>query len=115
MKGHIFDNLGLSHSHAAELKVRAVVLDAILRKIKRDHLSQVQLVQMLDEYQPNVSALVNGKISKISLDKLVRYADRLGIEFNVTAVSRTSARRTATAKTAVAKKAHQHERELAYA
>lgn len=78
MKGDIFDNLGLSHSEAAEVRMRADILDAILSVIERKHLSQSQLCKILDEYQPNVSLLMRGKISKISLDRLVRYADRLG-------------------------------------
>ena len=38
---------------------------------------------ILDDHQPNMSDLVNGKIAKFSIDKLVRYADRLGIETTV--------------------------------
>jgi predicted XRE-type DNA-binding protein len=106
MKGDIFDNLGLSHSEAAELRVRAIVLHAILRKIEAQGLTQKQLVEKLDEYQPQVSALVNGKISKISLDKLFRYADRLGIQFEVTPVKSQALTKRSNRK---------HERELAYA
>lgn len=98
MKGDIFDNLGLSHSEAAEVRMRADVLDAILKVIEREHLTQAQLCKQLDEYQPNVSMLMHGKISKISLDRLVRYADRLGVQFELTPV-----------------KAKKHERELAHA
>ncbi|HEY6847470.1 MAG TPA: XRE family transcriptional regulator [Terracidiphilus sp.] len=38
---------------------------------------------ILDDHRPNMSDLVNGKIAKFSIDKLVRYADRLGIETTV--------------------------------
>jgi predicted XRE-type DNA-binding protein len=36
--------------------------------------------------QPNMSDLVNGRIAKFIIDKLVRYADRLGIETTVKTV-----------------------------
>jgi predicted XRE-type DNA-binding protein len=38
---------------------------------------------ILDDHRPNMSDLVNGKIAKFSIDKLVRYADRLRIETTV--------------------------------
>jgi len=72
----------------------------------RQRKSKKQLVEKLDEYQPQVSALVNGQISKISLDKRFRYADRLGIHFEVTPVKSQALTKRSNRK---------HERELAYA
>jgi len=86
IKGDIFDNLGISHSQASELRMRADLLDAILRVVERQKLTQRQLAAILDDYQPNMSDLVNGRISKFSIDKLVRYADKLGIETTVKTV-----------------------------
>ena len=83
MKGDIFDNLGISHSEASELRMRADILDAILRVIQRHKLTQLKLAVILDDHQPNMSDLMNGKIAKFSIEKLVRYADRLGIETRV--------------------------------
>ena len=82
-KGDIFDNLRISQSQASELRMRADLLDAILRVVERRKLTQRQLAVILDDHQPNMSDLVNGKIAKFSIDKLVRYADRLGIETTV--------------------------------
>jgi len=83
MKGDIFDNLGLSHSQASELRMRADLLEAILRVVNRKKLTQKQLAVLLDDHQPNMSDLMNGKIAKFTIDKLVRYADKLGIETTV--------------------------------
>ncbi len=63
--------------------MRAEILSAILRVIERHHLTQAKLAVLLDDHQPNMSDLMNGKISKFSIEKLVRYADRLGIETRV--------------------------------
>jgi predicted XRE-type DNA-binding protein len=49
---------------------------------------QKQLAVILDDHQPNMSDLMNGKIAKFSIDKLVRYADRLDIETKVQTVDR---------------------------
>ena len=83
IRGDIFDNLGISHSEASELRMRADILDAILRVIRRHKLTQAKLAVILDDHQPNMSDLMNGKIAKFSIEKLVRYADRLGIETRV--------------------------------
>jgi hypothetical protein len=39
MEGGIFNNLGLSHPQSSDLRVRADVLDALLRVVQRDHLT----------------------------------------------------------------------------
>jgi predicted XRE-type DNA-binding protein len=83
IKDDIFDNLGISHSQASELRMRADLLDAILRVVERRKLTQTPLAVILDDHQANMSDLLNGKIAKFSIDKLVRYADRLGIETTI--------------------------------
>ncbi len=88
IKGDIFDNLGVSRSEASDLRMRADLLDAILRVVDRRKLTQKQLAVILDDHQPNMSDLMNGKIAKFSIDKLVRYADRLGIETRVQTIER---------------------------
>jgi predicted XRE-type DNA-binding protein len=80
IKGDIFDNLGIGHSQASDLRMRADLLDAILRVVKRHNLTQKQLARILGDYQPNMSDLMNGKIAKFTSDKLLRYAHRLEIE-----------------------------------
>jgi predicted XRE-type DNA-binding protein len=88
IKGDVFDNLGFSPAEASELRMRADLLDAILRVVDRQKYTQKQLAAILDDHQPNMSDLMNGKIAKFSIDKLVRYADKLGIETRVHTVER---------------------------
>jgi transcriptional regulator with XRE-family HTH domain len=45
--------------------------------------SQAQLVDILDEYQPSVSNLLKGRISQVSIEKLLRYADRLHLQTSI--------------------------------
>jgi predicted XRE-type DNA-binding protein len=54
--------------------------------VHRRKYTQKQLAVILDDHQPNMSDLMNGKIAKFSIDKLVRYADRLGIETRIQTV-----------------------------
>ncbi|HZU43790.1 MAG TPA: helix-turn-helix transcriptional regulator [Terriglobales bacterium] len=79
-KGDIFDDLGLPRSEASALKVKATLLDAILREIEERKYTQAELVEILDEYQPSISNLVRGKIATMSLEKLLRYSDRLKLK-----------------------------------
>lgn len=82
-RGDVLDDLGLSRSEASALKVKATLLDAILREIETQGYTQNQLVDILDEHQPSVSNLVRGKIAKVSLEKLLAYSDRLKMKTNV--------------------------------
>jgi len=76
----VFDDLGFSVAEATVLKLKAELLTTIITEIQRKSYSQSQLVQILDEYQPNISAMLHGKISSISVEKLLMYADRLGLK-----------------------------------
>ncbi|HUB52551.1 MAG TPA: XRE family transcriptional regulator [Terracidiphilus sp.] len=82
-KGDVLDDLGFSRAEAASLKVKAAIFEAILAEIDRRRLVQRQLVDLLDEYQPNVSNLLNGRIGKVSIEKLLYYAARLGLESTI--------------------------------
>lgn len=77
-RGNVLDDLGFSPEQAAVLKFKADIYQAILKHTRK--YSQKQLQIILDEPQPRVSELLSGKISNKSVDKLLYYAGRLGIE-----------------------------------
>lgn len=83
VRGNIFDALGFSASEASALKVKAEILFAILEHVRARRYTQVQLVDILDEYQPSVSNLLKGRISQVSIEKLLRYADRLHLQASI--------------------------------
>jgi len=83
VKGNVFDVLGFSASEASALKIKAEILSAILECIRTEGYTQAQLVDLLDEYQPSVSNLLKGRIAQVSIEKLLRYADRLHLETSV--------------------------------
>jgi len=83
VKGNIFDALGFSASEASALKIKAEILSAILEHIRANGYTQAQLVDLLDEYQPSVSNLLKGRIAQVSIEKLLRYADRLHLETRI--------------------------------
>jgi predicted XRE-type DNA-binding protein len=83
VKGNVFDALGFSASEASALKVKAEILSAILEHVRAEGYTQTQLVEKLDEYQPSVSNLLKGRIAQVSIEKLLRYADRLNLETSI--------------------------------
>jgi predicted XRE-type DNA-binding protein len=76
--GNVLDDLAFSPEHAAALKFKASLYQAILNCAKK--YSQKELQTILGEPQPRVSELLNGKIANKTVDKLLHYAGRLGIE-----------------------------------
>ncbi len=76
-RGNVFDDLGFPPEEAAILKFKSELYAAIMNARKY---SPKQLEIILAEPQPRVSELLNGKIVNKSVDKLLEYAGRLGIE-----------------------------------
>ena len=81
--GNVFDDLGFSAKESLALKFRARILSAIIEEVRRKDYRQAQLVDLLDEHQPVISNLLRGKISQMSLEKLLVYAERLGLHFEI--------------------------------
>lgn len=77
-RGNVLDDLGFSPEQATVLKFKAELYQAILKYARK--YSQQELQAILGEPQPRVSELMNGKIANKSVDKLLYYAGRLGIE-----------------------------------
>ncbi|HEX4030826.1 MAG TPA: helix-turn-helix transcriptional regulator [Terracidiphilus sp.] len=93
-RGNVFDDLGFTRSEATALKIKADLLDAIRNEIERKSYTQRQLASILDEHQPAVSNLLRGRIAQVSIEKLLRYSDRLGMRAKLQVLP---AKRTATA------------------
>ena len=90
-RGDVLNDLGFSRSEATALKIKADLLDALRAEIERRCYTQRQLVSILDEHQPAVSNLMRGRINQVSIEKLLRYADRLGMRARLKVLSATRA------------------------
>ncbi len=77
-RGNVLDDLGFSPEQAAILKFKADLYQAVLKHARKYSPKQLQVI--LAEPQPRVSELLNGKIANKSVDKLLYYAGRMGIE-----------------------------------
>jgi predicted XRE-type DNA-binding protein len=87
MTPKLFEDLGFSPQKAAALKLKADLHTKIVKAASRN--SQRELETILQTSQPRISDLLRGKMSKFSLDMLVFYAERLGLETSIKTHVRT--------------------------
>ena len=78
--GNVFVDLGFDPVTAANLKLRAEMLAAIEQWVNDSGLTQKAIGELLGVSQARVSDLKRGKIDKFSLDMLVGFAAKLGME-----------------------------------
>lgn len=92
--GNVFEDLGFSSEEARILLLKTDIKIAIEREMRRRKITPKKLAQVLDIQQPQVSDLLTGKVSKMTIDKLTKYALRLGlnVKFQAKASKRSVAR-----------------------
>jgi predicted XRE-type DNA-binding protein len=79
--GNIFADLGFANPEEELLKAKLV--REIRAIIKRKKLTQVKAALLLGLKQPDVSALITGRVGKFSIDRLVRCLGRLDYKVDV--------------------------------
>ena len=83
ISGSVLDELGLDRQGALELKLKASLHQRILDLIKRRRYRARDLERILHIQQPRVSELMRGKISTLSVARLLLYADLLGAQAQI--------------------------------
>lgn len=81
--GSVLDELGLDRQAALELKLKAALHQNILQLVKRRGYRARDLERILQIQQPRVSELMRGKLSTLSVARLLLYADLLGAQAEV--------------------------------
>lgn len=76
--GSVFSDLDFTEDEEAVLKLKAQIFNEVIGTIQKKNLSRKELESILNVPQPRVSELMNGKISKVSIEKLIRYLQSLG-------------------------------------
>lgn len=81
--GSVLDELGLGRQAALELKLKAALHQNILQSVKRRGYRARDLERILQIQHPRVSELMRGKLSTLSVARLLLYADLLGAKAEV--------------------------------
>ena len=79
--GNVFEDLGFPKSK--ELYAKAQLCHLIARIIEGRGLTQGQAAKLLGTDQPKVSALVRGKLSGFSTDRLIKFLLALGWDVEI--------------------------------
>ncbi len=84
---NVFEDLGFSPTEAMNLKIRADLIIELRSFILEKGWTQQQAAQFFNETQPRISNLMNGEISRFSIDKLVNMIGKtpLNLKLEVTA------------------------------
>lgn len=82
-RGNVLDELDLDEQELLELKLKADLHQDILKLIKRKKLTPRQFEKLFDIPQPRVSELLRGKLSLLSVSKLLYSANLLGARADV--------------------------------
>jgi predicted XRE-type DNA-binding protein len=102
MADSVFYDLADTPEEAANLTARGLLMVAIEQRIREEGWTQTEAAARLHVTQPRVSDLLNGKITKFSLDALVNMLAPVGLTFDVRPIERPSVRATKKAKGAAA-------------
>jgi predicted XRE-type DNA-binding protein len=89
--GNVFADLGVPNPEEALAKSNLV--SRIVDIIQERKLTQVQAAKVLGVDQPKVSALMRGRISDFSIERLFRFLMLLGQDVRITVTPQASSRR----------------------
>lgn len=79
--GNVFADLGLAN--APDLQAKADLAWEISRTIDERGLTQVEAAELLGIDQPKISALVRGRLSGFSMERLYRFLNALGKDVEI--------------------------------
>ncbi|MFL6258089.1 MAG: helix-turn-helix domain-containing protein [Thermoanaerobaculia bacterium] len=86
--GNVFADLGFAEPE--EELAKAQLARHIQRIIRRRRLTQVAAAALMGIDQPNVSALLNGRLESVSTDRLLRLLTALGQDVEIVVKERAS-------------------------
>lgn len=79
----VFNDIGFSEQEALALTFKADLYGKILDVVEKQKIKPRDLEKLLDVPQPRVSELLNGKMSSLSIEKLLSYLEKMGVDASV--------------------------------
>lgn len=91
--GNVFEDLGFDPAEAEVLKVKTQLKIELEKEVKRRKLTQTAAAKLVGVDRPMFNKVMTGKLSSVSIDKMVQMHSRLGkrVDVRVAAHSRKKA------------------------
>jgi predicted XRE-type DNA-binding protein len=80
--GNVFADVGFDNPE--DMKLRADLVQQLREIIGRKHLTQAAAAKLMGIKQPDLSALLNGRLTKYSLERLLRFMTILDRDVKIT-------------------------------
>lgn len=82
-RDNVFEDIGFGREEAASLKVRADLMLDLRKYVETRGWTQRQAAAFFGESQPRISNLMQGEISRFSVDKLINMLTRAGMQVEI--------------------------------
>jgi len=76
-------SIGVSEQRTVESKLKAKLVAAIRREIDRQELSHDKVAKLAGVARTNVTGIISGSVTSVTLDRLVRIAAALGLTMDL--------------------------------
>ncbi len=76
--GNVFEDLGFDPAEAEVLKVKAQLKMELEKELKRRKLTQTAAAELAGVDRPMLNRVMTGKLTGVTIDKMVRMHSRLG-------------------------------------
>ncbi len=94
--GNVFADLGLDNSD--DLLVKAELARQISEIITKQDMTQAEAGELMSVDQPKISALITGKLSGFSTERLFRFLNALGCDLEIVVQAKPKSRKHAHVK-----------------
>lgn len=81
--GNVFQALGFGEEEAENLRIRALLMTALEKYIRREKISQAEAAERMMVTQPRISDLIRGRIEVFSIDTLIAMLARVGKKVSI--------------------------------
>jgi len=81
--GNVFLDLGFLPGEAENLRIRADLLIDLRQVIREKGWTQTQAAEFFQETQPRISCIMNGNVTRFSIDKLINLLAKAGLQVQV--------------------------------
>lgn len=76
-------SIGVSEQRTVESKLKAQLVASIRREMDRQELSHDQVTKLAGVARTNVTGIISGSVTSVTLDRLVRIAAALGLSMDL--------------------------------